>query len=557
MTAKLTAATVLDSTKRMPDILDVIAALSSDAIPTPPILARALLDTLPEEVWVDPNLKWLDPAAKSGSILREVAIRLMEGLQEWQPNPEKRAQHILGKMLYGCGITQVHGEMTRRSLYVSRDASSSHSVIKFDSPDGNVPFIQTEHDYILNKEGKAIGSCRKCHAPVLLERGNSRENYAYAFIHDTYPTEELKDMKFDVIVGNPPYQTGDGRTSESPIYHYFIERALNLQPKYVAMIVPSRWFMGGKGLDEFRVRMIKDRRIRKIVDNPKLFDCFPGVEIKGGVNYFLWDKDYDGDCEFSTRIDGQITSTVTRDLRKGDGVVIRDNNASSIVMKCRPAKEELSLSPLFSSQFPFGQSITTNFKGAEAKPSKDSIPLIFGSHVAYIKRSQLEKNSDWLDKYKVIIPMAGDGHGREISYVLGEPIALAPGSACTQTYLIAGVWKTKKEAENYANFLTTKFVRFLVLQRKSTQHVRPDRFRFVPLMDMTKKWADEDLYAHFKLTKAEIAYIESAIHKREPILSLNNPIPESHMPGGVKYRPPGSREETEGPLYDAIQEDDE
>jgi site-specific DNA-methyltransferase (adenine-specific) len=181
--------------------------------------------------------------------------------------------------------------------------------------------------------------------------------------------------------------------------------------------------------------------------------------------------------------------------------------------------------------------------------------LIFGSHVAYIKKSQIEKNLDWLDKYKVLIPKAGDGHGREISYVLGEPIALAPGSICTQTYLIAGVWKTKKEAENYANYLTTKFVRFLVLQRKSTQDVRPDRFRFVPLMDMTKRWSDEELYAHFKLTKAEIGYIESAIHKRDLILSLNSPIPESHMPGGVKYRPPGAREETEGSLVDVLEED--
>jgi site-specific DNA-methyltransferase (adenine-specific) len=557
MKEKLTAAAILDPNRRMPDILDVIAALSSDAIPTPPVLARALLETLPEDIWLDPSLKWLDPAAKSGSILREVALRLMIGLKDWQPDPEKRAQHILGEMLYGCGITQVHGEMSRRSLYVSRDASSPNSIIKFGSSDGNVPFIQADHDYVLSKEGKAIGACRKCSAPVQLERGNTRENYAYAFIHDAYPTEELKDMKFDVIVGNPPYQTGDGRTSESPIYQHFIARALDLQPKYVAMIVPSRWFMGGKGLDEFRSRMIKDRRIRKIVDNPKLFDCFPGVEIKGGVNYFLWDRDYEGDCEFSTRIDGQIISTVTRDLRKGDGVVIRDNSASSIVMKCSPKKEEQSLTPLFSSQFPFGQSITTNFNGAEQNPFKDSIPLIFGSHVAYINKTQIEKNHEWVDKYKVIVPKAGDGHGREISYVLGEPIALAPGSACTQTYLIAGVWNTKKEAENYARFLTTKFVRFLLLQRKSTQDVRPDRFRFVPLMDMTKRWSDEELYSHFKLTKTEIAYIESTIHERQPILSLNSPIPESHLPGGVKYRPPGSREDTEGPLVDEVQEDDE
>jgi site-specific DNA-methyltransferase (adenine-specific) len=244
-------------------------------------------------------------------------------------------------------------------------------------------------------------------------------------------------------------------------------------------------------------------------------------------------------------------------LRKGDGVVIRDNNASSIVTKCSPSKEEMSLTPLFSSQFPFGQSITTNFAGAAEKPFKDSIPLIFGSHIGYIKKSQIEKNIEWVDKYKVIIPVAADGHGREVSYVLGEPMALAPGSACTQTYLVAGVWKTKKEAENYAYFLTTKLVRFLLLQRKSTQHVRPDRFRFVPQMDMTKKWLDQDLYAHFKLTKAEISYIESCIHKRDPILSLNSAIPETHLPGGVRYRPPGTRAETEGPIVDELQEDDE
>jgi len=481
----------------------------------------------------------------------------MVGLQEWQPNAEKRAQHILSKMLYGCGITQVHGDMTRRSLYVSRDASSSKSIVKFDTTHGNVPFVQADHDYVLNKEGKAIGSCRKCSAPVQLERGNTRENYAYAFIHDAYPTEEMKNMKFDVIVGNPPYQTGDGRTSESPIYQHFIERALDLKPKYVAMIVPSRWFMGGKGLDEFRFRMIKDRRIRKIVDNPMLYDCFPGVSIKGGVNYFLWDRDYDGDCAFSTRINGQITSTVTRDLRKGNGVVIRDNNASSIVTKCSPSKEEMSLTPLFSSQFPFGQSITTNFAGAAEKPFKDSIPLIFGSHIGYIKKSQIEKNFEWVDKYKVLIPMAADGNGREVSYVLGEPMALAPGSVCTQTYLVAGLWNSKREAENYAYYLTTKLVRFLLLQRKSTQHVRPDRFRFVPQMDMKKKWTDEDLYAHFKLSKAEISYIEGCIHKREPILSLNSSIPETHLPGGVRYRPPGSRVETEGLPIDESLEDDE
>lgn len=534
--------------QHVPDILDVIAALSSDAIPTPPKLARALLDILPDEVWTNPNYKWLDPATKSGSILREVARRLMEGLAEWEPDPTKRADHILRNMLYGCGITQVHGEMTRRSVYVSRDATSEFSVVHFDDHAGNLPFVQAEHDYPVNKEGKASGPCKVCHAPVGLERGSNRENYAYAFIHGAYPTEGMKHMQFDVIVGNPPYQTGDGRTSESPVYQYFIEQAIALEPKYVAMIVPSRWFMGGKKeLDDFRKRMIADRRLRVIVDNPKLFDCFPGVEIKGGVNYFLWDRDHDGDCEFSTRIDGTILSTQVRDLRTGDGVIIRDNNASAIVHKCRPEQEKDSLAPRWSSQFPFGQSITTNYSGARSEAFEGSVPLIFGSHVGYVGKKHIEKNLDWVDKWKVLVPKAGDGHGREVSYVLGEPIALAPGSACTQTYLVAGVFDSKSEAENYAYYLTTKFVRFLVLQRKSTQDVRPDKFRFVPMLDMTKRWTDADLYKHFKLTKDEIDYIEFIIHPREPIMSLDSPIPASHLPGGSKYRAPGDRAETEAP----------
>lgn len=420
--------------------------------------------------------------------------------------------------------------------------------------------MQADHDYPLGKNGKATGLCLTCRAPVGLERGESRENYAYAFIHGAYPTEEMKDMQFDVIVGNPPYQVGITNERDSadanPVYQYFVDRAIALEPKYVAMIIPSRWFTGGKAqLGDFRDRMIADRRLRAIVDNPKLFDCFPGVEIKGGVNYFLWDRDHDGDCEFSTRIDGQIISTMTRDLRAGDGVLIRDNNAMSIINKVRKNKSaQGTLETVVSPRYPFGQSLMSNFKGAQAEAFKDSIPLVFGSHVAYVSLDQLERRKEWVSKWKVLIPKAGDGHGREVSYVLGEPIALAPGSACTQTYLVAGVFGTRKETENYARYLTTKFVRFLVLQRKVTQDVRPDQFRFVPMLDMKRGWTDQELYLHFKLTKAESEYIEATIHDREPILSLDSPIPASHLPGGVKYRAPGERAATEAPDTD---EDDE
>ena len=533
---------------RTPDILDVIAALSSDAVPTPPLLARALLDLLPAEVWVNPNLKWLDPATKSGSILREAAHRLMDGLADWEPDPVKRANHILRKMLYGCGITKVHGEMSRRSVYVSRDATSAFSIVKFDDADGHLPFIPAEHDYPLNSVGQAAGGCRVCGAPVHLERGDSRENYAYAFIHEAYPTEEMKDMQFDVIIGNPPYQLGlDDNTRSKPIYHYFIDRAIALDPKYLVMIVPSRWFSGGLGMDEFRAKMIADRRLRAIVDNPKLFDCFPGVEIKGGVNYFLWDRDYDGDCEFSVRIDGIIQSSTTRNLRDGAGVLIRDNKAIPIVQKVRQSTKE-SVESVCSATLPFG--IRDNHPTRSSEQPGD-VPVVHGGSIGYMERDLVPKNVDWADRWKVLIPRAGDGHGREISYVLGEPIALGPGSICTLTYMVAGMFDTREETENYAHYLATKFVRFLVLQRKTTQDVTPDRLRFVPLLDMRRRWSDADLYERFGLTEEESRYIEESIHPREPIVSLDSSIPATHLPGGSKYRAPGT------PGADEPDEDDE
>ena len=543
--------------RRVPDILDVIAALSSDAVPTPPLLARALLDLLPQDVWANPVYRWLDPATKSGSILREAARRLMDGLAGWEPDPARRADHILRNMLHGAAMTRVHGEMTRRSVYVSRDASSIHSAVRFDTTDGNLPFVAAEHNYPLNRQGRPTGPCRVCGAPPTLERGETRENHAYAFIHGAYPTEELKDMQFDVVVGNPPYQLGTegfGATASS-IYHRFVERAIALEPKYLAMITPSRWFAGGKGLDEFRERMIADRRLRAIVDNPKLFDCFPGVEIKGGVNYFLWDRDYDGDCEFSTRIDGYITSTMTRDLRLGSGVLIRDNKAMSIVEKVSK-KSAHTVAELCSVRKPFGLSIFSNYAGSTTESFAGAIPMIYASHVGYCRSDQIERNHSWIDRWKVLIPKAGDGHGREISYVLGEPIAVAPGSACTQTYLIAGMLDSQDETENFAYYLASKFARFLVLQRKVTQDVTPDRFRFVPVLDWTRRWTDADLYAHFGLTVDEVAHIEETIHPREPILSLDSPIPPSHLPGGQKYREPEARIETELPDSDEIEEDD-
>lgn len=556
MITDLTATGSLGRPQRVPDILDVIAALSSDAVPTPPLLARALLDILPAEVWSNPEYKWLDPAAKSGSILREAARRLMQGLAAWEPDPTKRAEHILRNMLFGCGITQVHGDMARRSVYVSRDATSGEAVVKLDAAEGNLPFIPGEHDYPVGRDGRMSGSCRACGAPVGLERGESRENYAFAFIHGAYPTEEKRDMQFDVIVGNPPYQiNAEGTTRTMPIYQYFIDRAIQLEPKYVAMIVPSRWFTGGLGLDEFRDRMIADRRLRTVVDNPKVYDCFPGVKIRGGVNYFLWDRNHDGDCEVSTRIDGVVTSTVVRDLREGDGVLIRDNQAAVIVDRVR-RKSKGSAIQLVQPRLAFSERFRTNFRGSALSGQPGAVPIIFNGGVGYVRADEVERGHDLVRKWKVLLPKASSGDtaqdetGQIVDVVLGEPIALAPGSICTETYFVVGAFESREEAENYAHFLATKFVRFLVLQRKTTQDIRPDVFIFVPLLDMTRRWTDAALYDHFGLNEGQKHYIEASIKPRSVNLSLASPIPASHLPGGVKYRAEGSRAEATAPAAD-------
>lgn len=521
----------------VPDVLETLAQLPNDEVFTPPKVANAMLDLLPTQVWSNPDYKWLDPATKSGVFLREAFKRLMVGLRDWQPDADLRREHVQRNMLYGAAITSLSADIARRSLYQTKNATGAGVVdmtikgwvVEFDTPEGNVRYVDSDHTI-------AGGRCSICHAPDALVR-DQRETYAYSFNHFTYPPEDMADMKFDVIIGNPPYQIGaDGTTRTMPIYHQFVNRAIAMNPKYIVFITPSRWFTGGLGLDEFRDQMLNDRRLVALVDNPKLFDVFPQVEVKGGVSYFLWDRDYDGDCEFSTRIDGQIVSTATRDLRDGHGVVIRDNEASALIRKIVVASTD-SIESWFFPRLAFSQEWRTNYRGESDQPFPGSIPLIHNSGVAYVSSDAFERNLDLVAKWKVLIPKAGDGHGREVSYVIGEPIAVAPGSACTESYFVAGAFGSAEECENYANYLCTKFARFLVLQRKATQDITADRFRFVPAVRMTRKWSDRDLYKKFKLTADEIAYIERVIAPREPTLSLDSPVPETHLPGGRKYRP--------------------
>lgn len=489
--------------EHVPDILDCLAQLSNDEVPTPPKLARAMLDLLPAGVWRKPDYRWLDPFCKSGVFLRDIAARLLEGLSDWEPDFAKRREHIFQNMIYGTSITEMTGHISRRSLYYSRDATSPIAVVTFGTEAGNLPFVPTRHSL-------ADGRCTVCGAPEELERGDRRENYAYSFIHRAYPTKEMSNMQFDVIVGNPPYQIdSDGNTRTRPVYHRFVQRAIAMRPRYVLMITPSRWFTSGLGLDQFREAMIQDRHLAKLVDNPKLFDCFPGVEIKGGVSYFLWARDHDGDCEFSTRIDGEIRSTMTRDLRDGEGVLVRANEAIAILNKVRRVGEG-SVNHRISAQAPF--EFRSNFTDFKDRPFGDAVSLYLrGSDPMWVSREKINKNTDLIDSFKVLTPKAGDGHGRIPAIVTGSPIVAPPPSVCTMTYLVAGTWGSSEEAENFAAYLRTKFVRFLISLRKVSQDVTSDRFLFVPDLPMDRRWTDVDLYKRYGLTNAEVAYVEVQI----------------------------------------------
>jgi site-specific DNA-methyltransferase (adenine-specific) len=494
--------------QRVPDILECLAQLSSDEVPTPPKLANAMLDLLPAEVWRNPDCRWLDPCSKSGVFLREIVKRLLfEGLVESEPDFEKRREHIFRNMIFGCAITELTGIVSRRTVYCSRHAAGEHSVIKFDSDDGNIPFVRAEHDF-------EKGRCRICGAPEDLERGEGRD--AYAFIHGAYPTEEMGDMKFDVIVGNPPYQieSGGHGTQAKPIYQLFVERALDLDPRYVLMITPSRWFSGGWGLDQFRARMLADKRIRALVDYPKLYDGFPGVKIRGGVSYFLWDREHDGPCSIQTMWDGEpLGEPVERHLDAYD-VLVRWSEAVGVLDKVRAfradGRAEGTLDMRVSGRQPFG--LPTNFQGT-ADPDRLIDPIkVHGSRaISWIERSEIPQNAEWADDWKVLMSAVQGTSAAVETQFLGRPVIAGPGEVCTQTYVVAGRFEAADLAERYAAYLRTRSARFLVSLRKSTQHAGRDVYAFIPDIPLDRTWTDADLYERYGLTDDEIAFIESQV----------------------------------------------
>lgn len=488
-----------------PDVLTCLANLSNDEVFTPPELANDVLDMLPSEIWSDPTIKILDPCCKSGVFLREAAKRFIKGLEHVYPDLQERVEHIMHEQLFGIAITELTSLLARRSLYCSKFPNGRFSVAEFDSSEGNVRHRTIQHTWVNNR-------CKYCGASnAEYDRDAALETHAYEFIHTDDP-ERILNMKFDVIVGNPPYQlsTGGASAQAIPLYHRFVEQAKKLNPRYLSMIIPSRWFAGGMGLDKFRQTMLEDKRIRKIVDFTNAKDCFPGVSLGGGVCYFLWERDNEGDCSFTNIRNGNAT-TAQRNLSEFP-VFVRYNEAISIIHKVQSRGED-NLSTISSALSPYG--IGSSERGKK-EPGTNPIKVHSSAGVGYLTMDDIPKGHELLNTYHVMISKVTAEHAGEprkdgTFKVITKMKVLQPNEVCTFSYFLIGNYESELFAANLLAYLSTKFARFLLLQAVSSINLSKEKFQFIPLQDFSRPWSDGELYAKYDLTHEEIDFIESMI----------------------------------------------
>ena len=505
---------------RNPDVLTCIANLSNDEVFTPPEFANRMLDTLAEawasshggaDIWADSTVTFLDPCTKSGVFLREITSRLTKGLAAEIPDLQERVDHILTKQVFGIATTHLTSLLARRSVYCSKHAQGEHSIAKgFTSDAGNIWFERTEHTW----KG---GRCKYCGASQgTYDRGNGLETHAYAFIHGDDIKARISElfggeMQFDVIIGNPPYQLGsDGGTRDVPIYQHFVQQAKMLEPRYLVMVIPSRWMASGLGLGEFRQTMLSDRRIRALVDFPAASEVFPGVEVKAGICYFLWDASHDGDCLTTTVRSGEVIGPILRNLGEYD-VLVRDVRAVSILHKVLD-RGEPPINSILARDKEFGW--TSNFDGFHEKQRADDIPLYYirkmKRDVGYIRRDAVTKSGHLIDTWKLLVPEAFNGGDGLPHQIVGRPLIAPSPSVCTQSFLFFSV-RSRRAAESVRSYYSTRFFRFLVSLRKITQHATHSTYVWVPMQKWDRTWTDEELYAKYGIDEDERAYIESQV----------------------------------------------
>ena len=521
----------MDTHDYNPDILNCLANLSSDEVFTPPELANQMLDLLPQDLFSNPNIRFLDPCSKSGVFLREITKRLIRGLENTIPDLQERVNHILQKQVFGIALTQLTAEMSRRTLYCTKRANSQYSVATMPTADGMVYFQRLQHLW-------TNGRCTCCGAnEEVYQRGEKRENYAYPFIHQ--PFNEIYNMQFDVIIGNPPYQLTDGSGASTdaamPIYNKFIDVAMELKPRFLIMIVPSKWMVGGRGLQNFRQKMMSDKHIRYIYDYENSADCFAGLHIDGGVNYFLWNRDEEGLCTYVYKPkSGKEIRNERYLLSPLADIVIRDIRRLTIIEKVTKAtnlfKEIVSFTQPFGirkdlfnkpERYPLSKLSDKSFPNSVRVYGVKGIKGGARRTIGYVSRGIITKNAAFIPKYKLFFTTTFSTD----AIVPPEVIVANPNDICTETFIVFGPFDTKQEQQNCLKYTNTDFFHILLYFGRGTMQVSQDVFRFIPLQDFTEKsdidWnksveeINQYLYDKYNLSETERAFIESMIRPME------------------------------------------
>ncbi len=524
----------------VPDVLSCLSNLSNDEVFTPPEIVNQMLDMLPQELFASTETTFCDPACKTGVFLREIAKRLlnfqlpfyqdrMNVINEKKANNiqlsvddeifleklQKAIDHIFHKQLYGIAITELTSLLSRRSVYCSKYPNGPYSITQFDNAEGNIRYRRIKHSW--DKKGRCVFCGTSAEGELgVNKRGEELETHAYEFIHTLKP-EEIWNMKFDVIISNPPYQLDDGgnKNSAKPIYQYFVQQSMKLSPRFLSMIIPARWYAGGKGLDEFRNQMLSDKHITNLVDYSNAKDCFPGISLGGGVCYFLWSRDNESKCTYTNIHDGK-TSTQQRDLGEFP-VFVRYNEALSIVHKVLN-KSDRFVSEIMGGRNPFG--FESFARGEEQKKNESDCTLYYSGGIGYVPKLSVLKSKELVNKYKLMISRATAEHANEpdssgMYSVLSRIKVLKPNEVCTDSYLIAFSSDNLKTVENFSSYAHTKFFRFLVMQSVTSISLSKEKFGFVPLLNFDKPWTDKELYDLFELSKEETDFIESLIKNKD------------------------------------------
>ena len=534
----------------VPDVLSCLANLSNDEVFTPPEVVNQMLDMLPQELFESPDTTFLDPACKTGVFLREIAKRLLNSQlpgykeqmavikekkdagiklsnaeEEYLRRLQERIDHIFHKQIYGIGITELTSLLARRSLYCSKYPNGPYSITHFDDAEGNIRFKKIGHTW--DKNGKCIycGADKKQWGRV-----DELESHAYEFIH--VKPERIFDMKFDVIISNPPYQLKDGGggkdgSSARPLYHLFVEMAKRLNARYITMIIPSRWFSGGKGLDDFRHNMMNDGQLTELHDFIDAKWCFPGTQVEGGVCYFLMDRNSHGLCKMVIHTNDGIYESNKRDLTNNNtiDVIVRNKISVDIISKIQK-KNPTALSKIVSVRNPFKVKGKLDNIVSNTKTNRTILGL-------FNRKRQVKNLSNQyvigdgralVGKYKLFVSKA-DGAAGQVGLpiparIIGRSEIGVPNEICSETFLAIGPFESEKEAINCQTYLKTRFCRFLIGVRK-TKNMTQESYSFVPMEDFTDKtsidWTmsidsiDKVLFKKYGLSQEEIDFITSRV----------------------------------------------